>query len=54
MRVYVTLGGIDHEGQAADSVQLFTTYQAAEEYGQELVALADFDYFVIEEREFSL
>lgn len=51
MKLYITLGGWEHENEASDSVQVFTTREAAEGYGEDLVELGAYHYFTVEERE---
>lgn len=52
MKVYIAIAGIDYEGELSDSIQLFTTREAAEQYGKELAERDYYDYYQIEEREF--
>lgn len=52
MKVYVAIVGIDYEGECADSIQLFTTLEAAEQYGKDVVERDNYDYYLVEEREF--
>lgn len=51
-KVYVVLGGVEYEGVDTDTVQLFISHEAAKMYGQDLVRLDQFDFYVIEERDF--
>lgn len=54
MKVYIAIVGIEYEGECADSIQLFTTREAAEQYGQDVVKRDHYDYYLVEEREFVL
>lgn len=54
MKIYAVMGGWNHENESADSLQLFTTLKAANEYGEDIVKFQQFDYFVVEEIDFAV
>ncbi len=49
--VYVVMGGWDYEGCDAESVEIFSTRDEADEYGESLVTVGGFHYFRVMVRE---
>ena len=50
MTVYVVLGGINYEGESADTVKVFRNHDDAVAYGK---SLEYYDYYEIVEKEIS-
>ena len=51
MIVYVVMGGVNYEGENADTVKVFTNRDNAVAYGESLVSFDYFDYYEIVEKE---
>jgi len=54
MKVYMVMGGFNHEGMDFDSLEVFSDENEAKAYAEELVdgdGYFCFDYFEIKERE---
>lgn len=51
MIVYVVMGGVNYEGENADTVKVFRTREDAWVYGESLVSFDYFDYYEIVESE---
>ena len=49
MIVYVVMGGVNYEGENADTVKVFTNRDNARTYGEALVSFDYFDYYEIVE-----
>jgi hypothetical protein len=49
--VYVVMGGVNYEGENADTVKVFVNRDNAVAYGEELVSFDYFDYYEIVEKE---
>jgi len=47
MTVYVVMGGVNYEGENADTVKVFTNRENAVTYGESLVSFDYFDYYEI-------
>ena len=47
--VYVVMGGVNYEGENADTVKVFTNRDNAVTYGESLVSFDYFDYYEIVE-----
>jgi hypothetical protein len=45
--VYVVMGGVNYEGENADTVKVFTNRENAVTYGESLVSNEYFDYYEI-------
>lgn len=52
-KVFVVLGGWNHEGEHADSIKVFLNEKSALEYGESLVSddVCPYDYFEVKECE---
>jgi hypothetical protein len=50
-KVYVVVGGFEYKGESSDSLELFKSKDAAEDYASFLRVLEGYDYTIIEERE---
>jgi hypothetical protein len=51
MIVYVVMGGVNYEGENADTVKVFVNRENAVTYGESLVSNEYFDYYEIVETE---
>lgn len=51
MTVYVVMGGVNYEGENADTVKVFVNRDNAVAYGESLVSDEYFDYYEIVEKE---
>jgi hypothetical protein len=51
MIVYVVMGGVNYEGESADTVKVFVDVVAANEYGESLVKNDYYDYYELIESE---
>ena len=51
MTVYVVRGGVNYEGENADTVKVFVNRENAVTYGESLVSNDYFDYYEIVESE---
>ena len=49
--VYVVMGGVNYEGENADTVKVFVNRENAVTYGESLVKNEYFDYYEIVETE---
>ena len=49
--VYVVMGGVNYEGENADTVKVFVNRENAVTYGESLVSNEYFDYYEIVETE---
>ena len=45
MIVYVVMGGVNYEGESADTVKVFTDVVEANQYGESLVQNDFYDYY---------
>jgi hypothetical protein len=50
-KVYAVVGGFPYEGESADSLELFKSAQAADDYGLFLQIVEGYDYYLVEERQ---
>ena len=51
MIVYVVMGGVNYEGENAETVKVFVNRDNAVTYGESLVSFDYFDYYEIVESE---
>jgi hypothetical protein len=51
MTVYVVMGGVNYEGENADTVKVFVNRDNAVAYGESLVSDEYYDYYEIVEKE---
>lgn len=47
MTVYVVMGGVNYEGESADTVKVFVNRETAVAYGESLVSNEYYDYYEI-------